>query len=232
MLLLTTGVATTAPPMHRMTYDRASILRWFDECGKPLCPLTRQTVDVCNITTNAHVQDAIQAWLEQHADDCNSIALQDQPLQVCYFPKSTSCGSGIHTGAFPSLELPNTQVRQGHFLLPAWRPSAHQVSRTSFDHDALRSLVRSLLLHVDHASKVASLRALLDVAMASAEGRLALYRAGAVNAVAQLLLSHVEDAQVRRMTSGSCRWREIYSGWMEEDAWVATFVAFVYNGIS
>lgn len=66
---------------HRMTYDRASIVRWFEECGKPLCPLTRQTVDACRMPTNARLQQAIQAWIEAHADDL-SIALQDQPLQV------------------------------------------------------------------------------------------------------------------------------------------------------
>lgn len=64
------------------TFDRSSIVRWFAECpsGKPVCPLTRQTVDETSLTPDTKIQQAIHEWLEQH--DSALIAVEDQPLQV------------------------------------------------------------------------------------------------------------------------------------------------------
>lgn len=91
------------------------------------------------------------------------------------------------------------QVRDGHFLLPACSaPSDAPPPRAaSFDVDAVRALVRCVTLQqVDHSSRIAALRSMLDVAVASSDGREALYDAVAVPAIARLLLTGMDDDSV------------------------------------
>lgn len=167
------------------TFDRTSITRWFTSSGKPVCPLTRQTVDETSLTPNKEVAAAIHAWLEQH--DSALISVEDQPLQV--LRDTTRQKHHVHL---------SHKVRDGHFLLPAYRPSDAPPPRAAnFDSDALRALVRCITLQqADHAGRMSALRSMLDVAITSSEGREALHEAEAVPALTHLLLVGTDDAEV------------------------------------
>lgn len=54
------------------TYSRDSIVRWLAS-GNPSCPLTRQSVDPLDLQPDEEAAAAVQAWLQQHGQECESI---------------------------------------------------------------------------------------------------------------------------------------------------------------